>query len=54
MNHQPAKGTGQPAPDKTRWVMRNNDGSEWETNFHYTRAEVEAWELSKPVRPITH
>jgi len=46
------KGNGMPAEGKCRWVMRNNDGTEWETEAHYHNQEVEEWECSVPVKPI--
>jgi hypothetical protein len=46
------KGNGQPGTDQTRWLMKNGDGSQWETTGYYTQAEIECWELSRPVRPI--
>jgi hypothetical protein len=46
------KGCGVPAEGKCRWVMRNGDGTEWETKAHYHKHEVEEWECSVPVKPI--
>jgi hypothetical protein len=50
--NEPAKGNGQPGTDKTRWVMRNNDGSEWETRGYYSESEVELFDCARPVRPL--
>jgi hypothetical protein len=46
------KGCSVPAEGKCRWVMRNGDGTEWETKAHYHKHEVEEWECSVPVKPI--
>jgi hypothetical protein len=47
------KGNGRPTkPEKTRWIMRNGDGSEFTTDGVYTSEEVEKWECSRPVKPL--
>lgn len=50
---QTLKGNGLPAEGKTRWVMRNSDGTTWETYNVYHLHEVQEWECSVPVSPIS-
>lgn len=46
------KGNGFTGKGKCRWVMRNGDGTEWETAGSYHKHEVEEWECAVPVKPI--
>lgn len=46
------KGDGVPVEGKCRWLMRNSDGTVWETGGYYLPEEVDQWECSKPVEPV--
>lgn len=40
--------------DRTKWVMQNTGGpsTEWTTTHKYTEAEINKFQLSKPIRRI--
>lgn len=40
--------------ERTKWVMRNAGGpsTEWTTTHKYTEAEINKFQLSKPIRRI--
>jgi len=47
------QGNGKAGPPfGTRWVMRNSNGTEWETTGRYTPEQVNQWVCSRPVKPI--
>lgn len=39
-------------PGATQWIMRNSDGSTWETLGHYTKEEAKLFIDCEPLLPI--
>jgi hypothetical protein len=41
------------SPHATHWLMRTREGTEFVTKHRYTWEQVQNWECSEPVMPLT-